>query len=128
MKLETYDNRNTDKTKERGLRAGLHWWKPRPSGRTQSRSLSLKIGVLDFWFVGDGEYVTGVAPVFPAIRGEYQYRRASLVFDALFHSVSILGVSFSLLCSFSFRSLYLCKTVRFLYCFFFSRLISLFSK
>lgn len=47
-----------------GLQAGLHWWKPRPSGRTQS---SLMREVFFLSVVGDGEYVAGVAPALPAI-------------------------------------------------------------
>jgi hypothetical protein len=56
--------------KEKKVQAGRHWWKPRPSGRTQSTSLSLKIGGRVFWVFGDGEYVVGVVPAFPAILGD----------------------------------------------------------
>lgn len=55
------------------LHAGLHWWKPRPSGRTQS---SLKSGGFFLSTVRDGEYVAGVAPPLPAILHHY----ASLYF------------------------------------------------
>lgn len=48
-----------------GLQAGLHWWKPRPSGRTQSSSLKSVDFLLSV--VGDGEYVAGVVPPLPAI-------------------------------------------------------------
>jgi len=47
------------------LQAGLHWWKPRPSGRVQSSSLRSSGFFLPL--VRDGEYVAGVVPLLPAI-------------------------------------------------------------
>jgi len=61
------------------LHAGLHWWKPRPSGRTQS---SLKNGGFFLSAVGDGEYVAGVAPPLPAI---FNHGKTLYLFTSYFH-------------------------------------------
>lgn len=50
------------------VQAGRHWWKPRPSGRTQSTSSLLKMGGLVLWVVGDGEYVVVAGVAFLAIQ------------------------------------------------------------
>lgn len=49
------------------IHAGLHWWKLRPSGRTQSASAKVEGFFLSFFVEGDGAYVAGVAPPLPAI-------------------------------------------------------------
>ena len=68
IKVRTPWTRQMVSREQKGsLQAGLHWWKPRSSGRTQSTSSSLKIRILVFWVVGDGEYVDGAVPDFPAI-------------------------------------------------------------
>jgi len=48
------------------LHAGRHWWKPRPSGRDQSRSESLNIGSRLLPTIL-GEYVGVAAPGLAAI-------------------------------------------------------------
>lgn len=49
------------------IHAGLHCWKPRPSSRTQSVSAKRDGFFFSLIVVGDGVYVAGVAPPFPAI-------------------------------------------------------------
>lgn len=64
--VETGQMRKTE-SGEIDIQAGRHWWKPRPSGRTQSASSLLKMGGLVLWIVGDGEYVVVAGVAFLAI-------------------------------------------------------------
>lgn len=65
--------------RKKNLQAGLHWWNSRPSDRTQSTSSFPKMRDLVFWVVGDGEYVLGAAPPFPAMAATIESPSSSSV-------------------------------------------------